>query len=639
MNNEELHTIQLEIDSSVEPLSKTNALNKLAWYYWQNGSFALSIDAAQKAFQLAESHILKIPALRALIILANNSIDTHDFSKAEQILLSVIEERGPSEYDEEIFTALNSLGRLKNLQSDYYTAMVHFEQALTIARASALQESIMKALLNLGNTHLRLSNLSKAIDYYTNALVIADEMADSLRASLLLGNIGTTYLLLEDYERAMLYLERSLNTSTELNNTQNMASCFANLGGVHYYLNNFQQSLEYYQHALELYSILNHVSGIANANSNIGLVYYRLKNYSNALKYYSLALQQENVIANSAGIALNTAHLGILFAEEKFELANESKALEYLLQAAAINEELGTKSALADNYEKLSQVYLQMGDGIKAYEHYKKYHDLEREILNEEAKKKAEQLDFERKTVERERALAIERAKHEATEQLLYNVLPPNIAQQMLHGTTTIAEKLRDVSILFADIVDFTQLSQQVSAEELIEDLDKIFSEFDALVEKYGLEKIKTIGDAYMVVSGAPIPRADHSIALCLLALDMQQAISTFSNKFTQAPLQIRIGIHTGEVVAGVIGKRKFAYDLWGDAVNIASRMESSGIASKIQISREVVQNIFQVPMNTSLEQPTSCILNTTPVSIIPRGTIEIKGKGLMETYFIEKLI
>lgn len=210
------------------------------------------------------------------------------------------------------------------------------------------------------------------------------------------------------------------------------------------------------------------------------------------------------------------------------------------------------------------------------------------------------------------------------SEHLLLNILPESVANRLKEQPTTIAEAFAEVTVLFADIVGFTQLSTQVSPQELVALLNRIFSAFDELAEKHGLEKIKTIGDAYMVVGGLPIPRNDHAEAIVEMALDMQQAINQF-NLETGSNCNIRIGINTGPVVAGVIGIKKFIYDLWGDTVNIASRMESHGIPGNIQISESTYEQIkdkFQDKFKDKY------ILEA-------RGLIEIKGKGEMQTYLV----
>ena len=219
-----------------------------------------------------------------------------------------------------------------------------------------------------------------------------------------------------------------------------------------------------------------------------------------------------------------------------------------------------------------------------------------------------------------EDALRIEQAK---SEKLLLNILPQPIAQQLKDDYldrqemgVAIAETFQSVTILFADLVGFTSLSSRLNAAELVELLDRVFSEFDRLSNDYGLEKIKTIGDAYMVAGGLPIPRDDHAIAIANMALQMQQAIGQIQTPFN-CPLQLRIGINTGPVIAGVIGTRKFIYDLWGDAVNVASRMESQGEPGRIQIA----QTTYELLRNNYCFQE--------------RGKIKIKGKGEMFTYWL----
>ncbi|NEQ24107.1 MAG: adenylate/guanylate cyclase domain-containing protein, partial [Microcoleus sp. SIO2G3] len=176
--------------------------------------------------------------------------------------------------------------------------------------------------------------------------------------------------------------------------------------------------------------------------------------------------------------------------------------------------------------------------------------------------------------------LEAERAR---TERLLINILPESIAQRLKQDQHTIADQFPDATVLFADVVGFTQLSSRISAAELVVLLNRLFSMFDEIAEKHGAEKIKTIGDAYMVVAGLPIPKSDHAQAIANLALDMQQAVARFNVEQNQS-FSIRIGINTGPVVAGVIGLKRFIYDLWGDTVNIASRMESHGLAGCIQV-------------------------------------------------------
>jgi adenylate cyclase len=217
---------------------------------------------------------------------------------------------------------------------------------------------------------------------------------------------------------------------------------------------------------------------------------------------------------------------------------------------------------------------------------------------------------------QRRNALAALRVEQARAESLLLNILPQSIADRLKAEPQTIADQFSSASILFADVADFTPLSERLPPDEVVGVLDHLFSHFDALADRYGLEKIKTIGDCYMVASGVPSPRTDHARALALMALDMQAAMRSV-DEVGHLGLELRIGINSGPVVAGVIGRKRFLYDLWGDAVNTASRMESHGTTGRIQITRATKE---------LLEDEFVCE---------PRGTIPVKGKGEMEAWYL----
>ncbi len=206
--------------------------------------------------------------------------------------------------------------------------------------------------------------------------------------------------------------------------------------------------------------------------------------------------------------------------------------------------------------------------------------------------------------------------EHARSEALLLNILPEPVAQRLKAGEVVIADGYADVTILFADIVDFTKLAARTKPQQLVDLLNQLFSAFDRLTRRHGLEKIKTIGDAYMVVGGLPLARADHAAAIAEMALQMHAEAARVGQELG-VPLRLRIGIDSGPVVAGVIGEQKFAYDLWGDAVNTASRMESHGVADHTQLTESAYQRLKE---NYLCEK---------------RGTISVKGKAEMTTYFL----
>jgi adenylate cyclase len=217
---------------------------------------------------------------------------------------------------------------------------------------------------------------------------------------------------------------------------------------------------------------------------------------------------------------------------------------------------------------------------------------------------------------QRRDALAALRQEQAKAEDLLLNILPRSIADRLKAKTQPIADQFESASILFADVVDFTPWSDRLPPAEVVGYLDHLFSHFDELAERWGLEKIKTIGDCYMVAAGVPTPRPDHARALALMALDMIEAMRS-NDDVAHLGLELRAGINSGPVVAGVIGRKRFLYDLWGDAVNTASRMESHGTPGRIQITRatyELLADEFECE---------------------PRGRIAVKGKGEVEAWYL----
>jgi class 3 adenylate cyclase len=210
----------------------------------------------------------------------------------------------------------------------------------------------------------------------------------------------------------------------------------------------------------------------------------------------------------------------------------------------------------------------------------------------------------------------VERARLQA-DTLLLNVLPGPVADRLRAGPVTIADSYAEVTVLFADIVDFTRRSAAADARDVVNLLNAIFSDFDELADRYGLEKIKTIGDAYMVVGGLPQPRPDHTEAVVAFAVAMLDTLQRHC-AWDGTAVGVRVGIHTGPTVAGVIGRRKFIYDLWGDTVNTASRMEAYGLENVIQVTAAVRDKL------------------NGQYNFTPRGPIDIKGKGPMTTYILK---
>jgi len=226
---------------------------------------------------------------------------------------------------------------------------------------------------------------------------------------------------------------------------------------------------------------------------------------------------------------------------------------------------------------------------------------------------------LERKRLrDREQAFTFElQAEKSKSDALLLNILPASIVERMRRGEVEIADRFPEATILFSDLVGFTHLAGRSSPGQIIEILNNLFSSFDDLAKRLRLEKIKTIGDAYMVAGGLPEQQPDHAVAVAEMALGMIEAVRRIGTQFGET-LEARIGIHSGDVVAGIIGQHRFIYDVWGDTVNTASRLESSGLPNRIQISEATYQRIRE------------------RFHCEPRGPVEMKGKGTMQTYFLQ---
>ncbi|QQS65813.1 MAG: tetratricopeptide repeat protein [Chlorobiota bacterium] len=572
-------------------LLKSKALLILSTTLWRQGKFTESLPIAEKSLECSIS------------------------TKATNAITS-------TKYEAK---ALNLIGVIYNSLSDYHNALDNLNNALYLLEELKDKSGVAFANCYIGIVYHTLSDFKKALEFYFSSLSKYEEISNKNGIAFIIGNIGCVYGSLSDYQKALEYFNLALALHEEIDDKRGVATVTKNIGFMYFKLSNFLKAIEFYDRSIAIYLDIGDKNGVASVYSEIGHVFYNLQDYTKAQEYFNHALTLSEEIGDIKVEAIVISYIGALRSDPLFEDGlNYDKAEEYLLKAAKLNSKIGIKEALYNNYKSLSQLYETLFRWDEALTYFKLFHELEKEVLSEETKKKAELFDIQRKQADIDKQLAIERAKHEATETLLHNVLPISIANRIINGENLIAEKLSNVSVLFADIVNFTKLSQSITPEQLVDGLDRIFTAFDLLADKYNLEKIKTIGDAYMVVAGAPLPRNDHAQAMANMAIDMIEAMKQFTSITTGEPIQIRIGIHSGEVVAGVIGKKKFAYDLWGDAVNTASRMESHGEPNQIHISQDfynelISSNLFSID------------------NFIDRGKMEIKGKGVLKTYFLIK--
>ncbi len=602
---------------------------------WRRGRAKESLPYAEQVHSLAEridSRELQAKALGNIGVvhqyLSDYTLALEYYGKALELDEALGNKAGVANW-------LGNIGIVHWYLSDYTLALEYYGKALALAEELGNKAGVANWLGNIGIVHWYLSDYTLALEYMVKSVVLFEELGNKADVARHLGNIGSVHWHLSDYARALEYLRKALALAEELGNKQEVAAWLGNIGLVHQEIYDYSLALEYYGKALTLAEELGNKADVAMHLANIGLVHQKLSDYTLALEYFDKAFVLTEELGDKRGLAIHLGNIGSVYLEQDFDGYEPAKAEEYLLKALSKFEDIGAKNFQYEAHKGLSDLYERQGRKAEAYDHYKKYHELEKEVQSEEARKKAMLMEQQKQAAEREKEIEIARTRATAEKRILNNILPEEITQRLIKGENPIADHYDGVSVLFMDIVHFTQLSQTISVQQLVHLLNAIFTSADAVMREFGLEKIKTIGDAYMAVSGAPIVQEDHAQRATNAALKLLEVMENLEVSFPPEygdrswiesipEIEVRIGLHCGPAAAGVVGENKFLYDLWGDAVNTAARMESHGEAGKIHCSADFMRAVETV-------HPPS-------LRFIPRGEMEIKGKGTMKTYFLEKL-
>ncbi|MBK9147828.1 MAG: tetratricopeptide repeat protein [Flavobacteriales bacterium] len=548
-------------------------------------------------------------------------------------------------------------------QSNYARAMECYEKALAIRREIGDRQGTALSLNNIGIVYSDQGDLPRALDYYTQALKIQEEIGNRRGMAMALNNIGLLINDQSEAERAMDHYERALAIYEELGDERGAAQTLGNLGIVLFGQKKYARALESYEKALVMQEELGDRYGQANALGNISLVHDELGDHTSALAYYEKALPIFEELADKEGIAASLNNMGSIYLKQ----GTKSLALKYCLEGLALAREIDVLAQQQSGCQCLYDAYKAIGDDAKALEYHEQMVVLKDSLFNEENTKKITQLEMQYEFDKKEAATQAEQEKKDAvaaqelsrqkvvrngfmggfvlvalfavvfltqrnrigkekkrSEELLLNILPEEVAEELKLKGEAEAKLIDQVTVLFTDFKGFTAMSERLSPKELVKDLHECFSAFDNICEKYGIEKIKTIGDAYMAAGGLPTPNTTHAMDVIEAALEMRDFIAEGKARKIAAGLpyfEIRIGIHTGPVVAGIVGVKKFSYDIWGDTVNTASRMESSGDVGQVNLSEATYEIVKHLP----------------GLTFTPRGKVQAKGKGEMEMYFVER--
>ncbi len=574
-------------------------------------------------------------------------------------------------YDKGTVDALNLKGYISFRTGNYSGALAAYREGLSISEKINYQLGTADILLRTGYIYHDNDDVINALKYYQRSLKIYQEIDDLDGIGSIYNEFGSIYNVKGDFDKALDYYLKSIDINKELDDEMANSAQYINIGSLYLSNEDYEKALEYFQKGLAIEKKKNDKLGMASALSGIGSVYLEQQNYTEALDYLEISLEISESVNDVQGSASILLSIGDLY----LDLVNNEKAIEYCKKGLALAKKVGDLGSQEYSCECLYEAYRAIGNKNMALVYHEEMILIADSIRTEETSIKLQQIEFSKQVLEdslvqvekdmevqmkhqeevqkkdKNRNLAIgigliffllaigfftrwryvkksraiiEKEKNRS-ETLLLNILPAEIAEELKEKGEASARDFELVSILFTDFKGFTEKSAELSAADLIGEINQCFKAFDLICEKYGVEKIKTIGDSYMAAGGLPVPSKNSVLNTILAALEMQSYITRriaekeSTDGFT---FEMRLGIHTGPVVAGIVGVKKFQYDIWGDTVNTASRMESSGAVGKVNISQDTYELIK--------ENPT--------FRFTYRGKINAKGKGEIDMWFVEKI-
>jgi class 3 adenylate cyclase/tetratricopeptide (TPR) repeat protein len=657
-------------DASKNDTTRLKAIEKIAWdgylFYQPDSAFYY----AQQQYEFAKSSGVKKQMNSALNTQGASFYIRGNYPRAMELFqksLALSEELGAKH---QVANTLNNIGAIYREQSNYPKALEYFKKSLVIREEIGNKKDIAVSLNNIGTFYIDQGRYPQALEYLQRSLAIRKELADNRGIASSLNNIGSVYYSQSNYTLALEYYQNSISISQELDDKRGVASLLNNIGMIYEDKANYPKALENYKKSLVISEKLGEKLLKSNVLNNMGVIYRKQGNNNKALEYYQKSLEIRNELDNKSGIASTMTNIGTIYFDKK----NYPQALKYCRKSLELAESIGSLElvqgaciCLYDTYKAMDKsndamVYLEKKvmteDSLKATETAKKLQQMEFEkVMLRDSIAKAEeallvkiahQEEIRQKNQIRNWSIAggvfafllaggfysrwrfvrksrdIISKEKKRSDNLLLNILPAEIAEELKEKGRADAQDFEMVSILFTDFKGFTAASEKLSAQDLVTEINTCFEAFDGIIGKYGIEKIKTIGDSYMAAGGLPVPSDESVNNTVLAALEMQEFVSRRKEALdakNKPSFEMRVGVHTGPVVAGIVGVKKFQYDIWGDTVNTASRMESSGEVGRVNIS-EATYHLIKDDSQFNFES---------------RGKIKAKGKREMSMYFVQK--
>jgi class 3 adenylate cyclase len=572
------------------------------------------------------------------------------------------------------YDALTTLAAGSSMQSDLRASLAYLEECLLTTRQLKDPKREANTYSNMSNVYKNLGALPLALKHLQQSLRIDLQLDNKEGLAGTYNNIGNIHTELQDLPNALLNYEKSAALAETLDSDKGRAQALMNLGATHLAMGERIVALDEFKRSLQYYRKLGRKQEQGMAFNNLGRCHTELGRYAEAHAALDSAQALFTSLKNERLLARNHYYRGTLFLEQddpgRARAACEQGA-ELARTARLAQQRKECSECLMQAYERLGDLpmafraqkeFLQVSDSLEALNNGREVlrMDLQRQFQDRQI---ADSLSNARQRYERDlayqqelgrqreqrnmslfiggvvlltalglwnrlrytrRSRALIQRERDRSDELLHNILPEEVAAELKLNGHAETKSFEEVTILFTDFQGFTQVSERLTPAELVEELNECFKAFDAIVDARGVEKIKTIGDAYMAAGGVPGPRADAAERMVLAALDMQEFIRARHDRRTAQGLpafRMRVGLHTGPVVAGIVGTRKFAYDIWGDTVNTASRMESSGAVDEVNVSGT-----------------TRAVLDATQGLLFEaRGKVQAKGKGELEMFFVRR--
>jgi class 3 adenylate cyclase len=617
-------------------------------------------------------------AIRVTHSMGNIYRHLHDYEKA-----TILYERALAGYQDAgdqsgVARVTGSIGMVYESTGDNVRALEYLERSLAmhVELGNAAHQAI--TISNIGNVYDGTGDYPKALEYFRRALMTFETLGDLASIASITNNLGRVLHKAGDFPHALEQSHRALAIYEQIGNRLGAAKVIGNIGNIYLMTGDPIQALDLYHQCVERFEDLGNIAGVARMNGNIGNVYVSMGEHEKALDFFVRARRTHEELGDRAEAAHVIGHIiMILFALDRYDeaagLLNEQASMifddprvkaehyrhyatlfehqgdldaarDHLIRALDEVTSAGARSEMADYHLFLRELAVKRDDFKGYIKHNLAYIEITNELHGQEATRKLAM-------IEADKLIQAERAEKEQHRVLLYNTLPPSIADRMLRGEH-VNDTYDQAAVLFMDLVGFTKISGTLKPDDLVAFMNEVFTVCDSIIVRHSLTKIKTIGDAYMAVAFPQESSSSEQRVASIeersanAALDMLHAVSHIVSP-AGSPIQVRIGLHCGPLTAGIIGTERIQYDVWGDTVNVASRMESTGEPGRIHVSEAFADALKTSPPGRVTETSTPALLSSVregtsspfpvPSSLIPRGEMEIKGKGLMTTYWLER--